>query len=281
MNALGDEHRNLHLEIARCPLLLRQMNDESLEQPCAALIKCQSLDRDTHQVPEPWSGNLRTARILFFGSNPSINMTERFPTLAWTDDAVEDYFVRRFAGGSQRWVDDRLGVLLVDGTYGQTKSWVRYWAACRARATELLGRAAVPGSDFALSEVVHCKSKSEAVDGKAVTRLATVACSERYTMRIVAASPAKIVCVMGDVPGAEFRRLLNVSSEERLVGPVPMSGVDRRFVFLDHPAGPGSRRRSSMRSARLMRRRCSRRRTQTRLAAKIRPRTSISKAGSC
>jgi hypothetical protein len=153
LTAPSDEPSDLLLEIARCPLLLRQMDEPSLQQRCSALIKCQTLERKTHQVPEPWSGDLRTARILFFGSNPSINPRERFPTLAWTGEAIKNYFLRRFGGGSQPWVDARLRVLLVDGTHGDPRSWVRYWAACRARATEILGRQAAPGVDFAISEL--------------------------------------------------------------------------------------------------------------------------------
>lgn len=146
-------------------------------------------------------------------------------------------------GGSQPWVDARLRALLVDGTHGGSRSWVRYWAACRARATELLGRPAVPGVDFAISEVVHCKSKREAENGKAVARMATAACSERYTMRIVAASSARIVCVMGDVAASEFRSLLNLGSDDRFAGPVSVHGLERRFLFLDHPAGAGHRKK--------------------------------------
>jgi hypothetical protein len=33
-----------------------------------------------------------------------------------------------------------------------------FWLATRARAAELLGRNPTPGVDYALTEVVHCKS---------------------------------------------------------------------------------------------------------------------------
>jgi len=109
-----------------------------------------------------------------------------------------------------------------------------------ARATEILGRAARPGVDFAISEAVHCKSKGESENGRAVTRSATPVCSETYTMRIIRASAAKVVCLMGDVPGAEFRRLLNAEKAVRFLGPLNVQAQERYFVFLDHPAGRGS-----------------------------------------
>jgi len=241
MTSDSNDQRPLLLEIARCPRLLQQFEEPSLRQECSALINCQApLSRETHQAPEPWSGDLQTSRILFFGSNPSINTAEQFPTLAWPDEDIEDFFSRRFGRGRRPWVDARLRVLLVDGTHGKRSSSVRFWAACRARATEILGRAARPGVDFAISEVVHCKSKGESENGRAITRLATPVCSERYTMRIIRASAAKVVCLMGDVPGAEFRRLLNAEKAVRFLGPLNVQAQERYFVFLDHPAGRGS-----------------------------------------
>lgn len=100
-----------------------------------------------------------------------------------------------------------------------------------------------PGATWSrlpISEVVHCKSERESQNGKAVTRLATPVCSERYTIRIVRASTAKVICLMGEVPGAEFRRLLNAGEDVRFVGPLRVEALERYFVFLDHPAGRGN-----------------------------------------
>ena len=63
--------------------------------------------------------------------------------------------------------------------------WVRYWAAVRRRAGELLGREAVPGVDYAMSEVVHCKSARERGVGSALGE-----CVPRYLEALVAASGA-------------------------------------------------------------------------------------------
>lgn len=239
-HADADRQRQLLLDIARCPVLLQQFAEPKLDRDCSALINCQApLNRRTYQVPEPWSGDLQTSRILFFGSNPSINTVEQFPTLAWSDAEIEDFFLHRFEGGRSAWVDPNLRVLRVDGTHGKRESWVRYWAACRARATEMLGRPARPGVDFAISEVVHCKSRRESQNGKAVTRLATRACSPTYTRRIIGISGAKVICVMGHVPGDELRSLFKIGNEVRFAGPLVVEGLERFIVFLDHPAGPG------------------------------------------
>lgn len=53
-------------------------------------------------VPEPWSGNLKTAEILFVGSNPSIDLKEKlfpkFESQEWSEDKkneVVDFFSTR------------------------------------------------------------------------------------------------------------------------------------------------------------------------------------------
>ena len=54
---------------------------------------------------------------------------------------------------------------ILDGIYttapsGERLQKVAYWVAVRARARELIPEA-IPGRDYALTEVVHCKSEDE------------------------------------------------------------------------------------------------------------------------
>ncbi len=191
--------RDFLLTIARCSLVEDQFLNPSLAQPCRGVITAQApLQRDSHQVPEPWSGRLESASVLFFGSNPSINPVEVFPTETWSDDDIVDFFGNRFGGGRQEWVK-RLHVLRNDGTHGPAKKWVRFWAACRGRATELLGRQAVDGVDFAIAEAVHCKSKGEQDAGEAVTELAALTCADRYIRAVVDLSPARAIVSFGGI----------------------------------------------------------------------------------
>ena len=55
--------------------------------------------RSQLQVPEPWSGNLEHAPILFLSSNPSISTAELYPRWEWPDEEIADFFGRRFGGG--------------------------------------------------------------------------------------------------------------------------------------------------------------------------------------
>ena len=51
------------------------------------------------QVPEPWSGDLEGAPILFLSSNPSISTAELYPRWKWPDEEIAGFFGRRFSGG--------------------------------------------------------------------------------------------------------------------------------------------------------------------------------------
>jgi hypothetical protein len=147
-----------------------------------------------------------------------------------------DFFKGRFQG---YWIRDGKYPRNNDGTYGPT---VRYWASIRNRATELLiGRPAEPGIDFALSEVVHCKSRNE--EG---VRAALSHCAGRYLNRLLSCSGAIVIVLVG-------RKTLGYWNSQSLGLPkVPetngtdfqeIAGRKRLFVFLPHPSGFELRKR--------------------------------------
>lgn len=136
----------LLIAITRCSHIDDARADPS--HPCAAIVGDQEGDTAKFQVPEPWSGHIECVPILFVGSNPSISEDEVFPTSSWSEAKTKDFFQRRF---------DK------DGSWAERMPFksVKYWTHVRERATELLERAAVEGRDFALTEVVHCKSRNQ------------------------------------------------------------------------------------------------------------------------
>lgn len=218
--------------IARCPNVSFCLDNPDAPHPCAAIVRSQpSINLREFQIPEPWNGHLNTAPILFLSSNPSISGGEEYPTWTWDDSLLEDYFVNRFGGGEKEWVRANRYNLQRDGTY--SKEWVRFWAACRARAAELLDRAVEdvhPGVDYALSEVVHCKSRSEQGVGQALDE-----CTARYLRPVVSTSGAQVVVCFGKHAGSAIRKEFGIE-EGNLAGPIVIGGRDRLFLFLPHPA---------------------------------------------
>jgi hypothetical protein len=214
---------DLLLEIARCP------NFNSSEgNPCKTIVQTQ-LEED-YQVPEPWSGDLEHAPILFLSSNPSISVREKYPRSTWSDDEMIDFFSHRFGGGGiENWTKDGKYTLLECGGY--KKTWVRYWASVRGRAAELLGRKDVqPGVDYTFSEVVHCKSHKEIGVSKALPE-----CAGRYLKKVVTQSGAQVVVCFGRFAPVVVRQAFGISDNVNVSEPVNVGNRPRIFTFMPHP----------------------------------------------
>jgi len=64
---------------------------------CSAVVRSQEASgAGDYQVPEPWSGNISRALVLFVSSNPSIDSAEAYPAGSWDDERRIDFFAGRF-----------------------------------------------------------------------------------------------------------------------------------------------------------------------------------------
>jgi len=162
--------------------------------PCNQIVDYQrmqgAININDFQLPEPWSGDILSAPILFISSNPAYSFNELFPTILWPDPMIADFFINRFIdrGPIHSWVFGNK-VLLRNGKRSQS---VRYWASIRNRASELLGRNALPGIDYCLTELVHCKSVKEIG-----VRSALPECTQKYLNRKVVICGAKLIVGVG------------------------------------------------------------------------------------
>ena len=104
---ISAEARILARELSECSHALEAAASASL--PCNKVVKWQvgefiKLGKSRKEAvqslhkPEPWAGNLESARILWLGSNPSFSAEEKFPDWmgGWSDEATIDFFTRRF-----------------------------------------------------------------------------------------------------------------------------------------------------------------------------------------
>ena len=209
----GSKYKKLLLEIARCDEIEKVLRKENI--PCAKIIKSQSNYKTAYfQVPEPWSGHLNKAPILFIGSNPSISKNSKCPTRNNNDKYIYDFFTKR----------------LID------KNSNRYWCAVSGMVEELLPKKKIQQDKnkyYALTEVVHCKSKGE----KGVKE-ARLKCSELYLRDIVKASNAKVVVVLGKKAKKVITKLLKSEWSEISKGiySTLCGNYERCLVFLSHPS---------------------------------------------
>jgi hypothetical protein len=98
--------RDLAIRIARCPVLMQALTEPAFKTDCRAIIGTQyQHGPNLFQLPEPWSGHITQARVLFISSNPSIDDGSGYPRKDWHDDDIFRYF------------DERFGTSIFDGAY--------------------------------------------------------------------------------------------------------------------------------------------------------------------
>lgn len=214
-------------EIAHCPHVQSCLQNPSLEHPCREIIASQSCQLDAYQVPEPWSGRIEGAPILFLSSNPSISTIEDYPTGFWSEEDIDDYFNNRFGGGRKKWIINGTKPLLTDGGYGRS---VHFWSAVRQRAIELLERDFTPGMDYALTEIVHCKSLREFG-----VKQAQAECVESYLLRVLEQAGAKVIVVLGARARGIIQNQFNIPESVSVSEPIKIESLERLITFLPHP----------------------------------------------
>lgn len=211
-------------------------------------------------MPEPWVGHIEAAPILFISSNPNLSSKRRSepppqerperlpgaemlqgehpavrqglraPKPDWQDEELID----RFTSAFDVWMSGGVRQLGASGTVGKP---VPFWRDVKSLADALLGRESVPGWDYALTEVVHCKSSDEVgvVD-------AAKECVPRYLQRVLALSPAVLLVVLGRPARQAVRAGLGYGEDRVLSEPMEIAGRTRRLMLLAHPAARGAAR---------------------------------------
>jgi hypothetical protein len=205
-------------EITRCPNI-RQCFTSQDSNPCSKIIFVQhSPMLDQHQVPEPWNGDLQHAPLLFLSSNPALDENEVFPLWSCRDESIEHFFTHRLEHGAH--------TVLQDGS----KKRVPFWSNVHKRAQELLDGEVSGGVDYALTEVVHCKSRTE----KDINKETVNECVKRYLQRVVELSGAKVIVVMGSKARKAVKDEFRLS-DGSMFGPLHIGQRERYIVFLPHP----------------------------------------------
>jgi hypothetical protein len=229
-NIFKEGSMDLLHKIAHCPNIQHCFDTRQSSHPCFEIISVQhSWDSHIlgqHQVPEPWSGDIEHAPILFLGSNPAIDEQEEFPLLSWPDEWIEDFFTHRYQGGRKQWIENGTRYLRLNGSRGQSD----FWSDVRKLAEELRERVVDDGVDYALTEVVHCKSKNQKGVKKALHK-----CAGLYLRRVVELSGAKVIVVLGEQAEDAMRSEFPLP-DGNIVGLQSVGGRQRYIVFLYHPS---------------------------------------------
>jgi hypothetical protein len=179
--------------VSRCPNV-RFCLETAEPHPCRKIVEYQVRERGVRgyadfQLPEPWVGEIDIAPILLVASNPSIGDDDHATGATSEDEIWESHYLAH-GGGRRKYIEDGIYTTRPDGTKLKR---VRYWIGARARARELIvHRPVVPGRDYALTEIVHCKSPDEYG-----AREAASTCADRHMERVLSASAARIIIAVG------------------------------------------------------------------------------------
>lgn len=221
-----NEINSLMLELCRCPNIPLAYQDEN--HPCHEIVNMQDYSQDGFQLPEPWSGDLESASVLCIASNPSINLEESYPNKLWSDDRIFDFFNNRFSEHNQ-WTNNRR-VLLADGKSYHHKS-VAFWNNVHRQVERAYGRNVRMGIDYAMTEIVHCKSESEI----GVNRCKSL-CANTWMNRIISLSSAKVLILFGTVAKQWFGDMTGDKlGKSGVKNGIVIEGKARLVVWLPHP----------------------------------------------
>lgn len=224
------ESSELLLKITRCPEIEKARLDGS--HPCRRIVCSQSADY--FQAPEPWRGHIETAPILFVGSNPAIGGEYQFPPSGWDDSQIIHHSQCYFDPNAGYVSESPSGAQRVIGGDGK---WVRYWSGVRKHAEDIPGRKPKPGTDYALTEMVHCKSTGELGVSDALYH-----CAKKWLLPIMEISNAVVVVLLGKHAQSAATMIWKLDPAQRVHFDVHIAKRNRAVVLLPHTNFFGKRK---------------------------------------
>lgn len=221
------QSEKLLLKIARC--------DNYLKNNACKSIYNQQVFTDRH-LPEPWNGDIENSQILFISSNPFINENEYYPLKSWNDEEIIDFFKNRFSK-NRKYVDDYKYPKLKNEDpelSRHLRPWVRYWVYVRSISQQLLNKKfindVVPGKDYALMNVVRCKSETE----KMVSNKIMKECCKKFLLDTLFLSNAKVIIVVGKKARDIITKELDIQFKLNRHIEIEIAGMDRLIVAIPH-----------------------------------------------
>jgi hypothetical protein len=219
----------LLLQIARCEFAVGDSARSETSHCCHKIVQLQP--QNAFQLPEPWSGQIDKAPILFISSNPSITQQEYYPDNTWRNENIIDFFQNRFTTPNGPAAE--LKALFRDGNRARVNN---YWAHARARTSEVLGKpknGVKAGVDFALTEIVHCKSRNEVG-----VKEAREFCFDRYFNSVLSIAIAPVFIVYGKhaAKAMQNRFCHELKSLSKNLNMLTTGGQSRIVAFMPAPA---------------------------------------------
>lgn len=236
--------KNIAWDIINCGL----QNAPNSNSVCNALYNSQQCASIADfQIPEPWNGDIENAPILFVGLNPGFLDVELYPKLGnpyWMqanggfDEAkVEDFFEHRFNSRHQ-YVQYPNRTKIAPEEY----KWLRgrtFWGYVKSIADKVLNRVSNPGVDFAITEIVHCKSR----DIRCIHSKCYDKCFDQHFNNILSiAQKLQFMVVLGSATRKRISKHFGISPVEKYKWyyNVKLNDKTIKIIFVDHNAARGA-----------------------------------------
>ena len=205
---------------------------------CHRVATWYSTEHSPHYVPEPWSGHLSIAPILFISSNPGggkqgEGVNPNGTTNLWSDDDLVRAFDSAFEPGQRPGVVDSTHIVDIRGS--RTRA-IRYLSWVWYTSRDLLAVDPRPGIDYALTEVVHCGTAGEAGVAEAYGT-----CSNRYFRRLLKESPASVIICTGAWAAEAFTEYFGTRFVDSGWGPGTLADSERVVLQVPHPNRRGTK----------------------------------------
>ena len=227
------DERKLLIDICRCPNIKDVLINKNFNNPCFQTVKSQNVDFDNFQVPEPWSGDITQANIVFLLCNPSISENENFPTHKNKDEELEDFFINRHNGNRPgKFIDGNIVV------YANNKTKVnRTLSEIKKIAEHIFGKKCKPGKDYAQLEITHCKTLNKL----GMSKNSTNECVSKYFLKTIKFIKAKLIVSCGTDSLDTINKKFNLNARMHdLIGPIDFLNNNQNLKYIAFIGQPGS-----------------------------------------
>lgn len=244
---MTDEAKEIAWDIINCGL----DNAPDPNKDCNPLYASQSCNNaQDFQIPEPWNGDIINAPILFVGLNPGFTSDELYPKIGdpyWvqkpdTLDAskVEDFFENRFNGVYVEHSNGQRFSIMTTSKQFRVLRGRTFWGYIKSIADKILNTSnSNPGVDFAITEIVHCKSKNIAcIPAKCYEE-----CLNNHFDNILSiAQNLKYIVIIGQQARNRIAKHFSMTKPIYKYQWYNQSLNNRsvKIIFVDHNAGGGS-----------------------------------------
>src|SRR5574344_2843407 len=155
----------------------------------------------------------------------------------WAKYAAEEAALEKKAARAKKAAQKRAAARAAEDATPEvyTHRSILHWSSIRKTVAKLYGRSVddvIPGVDYAMTEIVHCKTTETFCKNKPYSE-----CTDRYLDKLVGVSGAKVILVVGGVASRIVRRRYHIAKDKnRIKKDVEINGRKFDFIFIADPS---------------------------------------------